>query len=237
MRDDFMTRLDTEYRAYIADISKLPSNEIIERAGEIAGMTEVYNYFKHGSPSEDQIEYLAQAAHPLQEVYGFYTAYPHNDFERIDLIVYEICDKEMFLDPEIEKLHTEHTIRFHRKPSTLAELKTFKKGEESDNFKVEKIIDLTPEQFLHFSRNLIADSPIITENQGAMWHDGTCWYCLLVRSPGISESILVESEGYRYARYCAFVPDYSKLDLKDVPVERYGDKPIPKNKPEPHQER
>ena len=70
-----------------------------------------------------------------------------------------------------------------------------------------------------------------------MRHDGTCWHCLLVRCEGVSESILVESEGYDYARYCAFVPDHRKLDLSDVPVERYGDRPIQKHRPDPQPER
>lgn len=222
MQDDFMNRIDAEYREYIADMSELPKNEIIEKASEIAGMTEIYNYFKHGSPHPDQLKYLAQAAHPLQEVYGFYAAYPRSDFERIDLIVYDICDKDLFLNSDIEKVYAERPICFHRKPSSLAELKAFKRDQEADKFIVEKIIELSPEQFLHFTRNLISDSPIIEQNQKSMWHDGSLWHCLLVRGAGVSESVLVESEGYRYARYCAFVPDYSKLDLIGVPVERYA---------------
>ena len=222
MQDDFMNRIEAEHQEYIADIAKLSKMEIIQKAGEVAGMTEIYNYFKHGNPSAAQIDYLAQAAHPLKETYGWYSAYPHNDFERIDLVIHDICDKDHFADSEIEKFKpAEQNIRFHRKPSDLSELKALRTDREADIFKVERVVELSPEQFLHFSHNLIAESPIITENQEAMWHDGTCWHCLLVRSPGISESILVESEGYDYARYCAYVPDYSKHDFKDVPIVKY----------------
>ncbi len=221
MREDFMKRIEAEHLDYIAGIASLSKQEIIEKAGEIAGMTEVYQYLKNGSTRPDQLEYLAQAAYPLREIYGFYAAYPRNSFEHIDLVIYDICDKDLFLNPEVEKYQAEFHIRFHRKPSNLSELKAYKSDRPADRFKVEKIIELTPEQFLHFSRNLLSDSPIITQNQDFMWHDGECWHCLLVRSPGISESILVESEKYDYARYCAFVPDSEKLDLRDVPIERY----------------
>jgi len=225
MREDFMKRIEAEYLDYIAGIAKLSKQEIIEKAGEITGMTEVYQHLKNGSPTPDQLEYLSQAAHPLREIYGFYEAYPQNSFEHIDLVIYDICDKDLFHDPEVEKLHSEHPIRFHRKPTNLNELKAYKSDRPADRFKVEKIIELTPEQFLHFSSNLLSDSPFIAQNKDCMWHDkgDQCWHCLLVRSAGVSEGILVESEGYDYARYCAVVPDCGKLDLRDIPVERYAD--------------
>jgi len=224
MQDDFINRIEAEYQEYLAGVTKLPKQEIIQKAGEIAGMKEIYDYLKHGSPSEDQLEYLAQAAYPLREVYGYYTAYPRNNFEQIDLSIYDICDKDLFLDPEVEKYRqSEYHIRFHRKPSDLNELKSYRSDREADTFKIEKVVELSSEQFDFFTRNLISDFPFIAENRDCMLYDGACWHCLLVRSPGISESILVESEGYGYARYCAFVPDNSKLDLKEVPVERYGD--------------
>lgn len=224
MQDDFMNRIEAEYKAYLADLERLPRKAIIGRVGEISDMSEVYNYLKYGHPASDEIAYLAQAAYPLREVCGFYRSTPQDRTEQIETVIHNICDKDHFSDSAIEKYSPfEHQIRFHRKPSDLNELKSYKDGHESDVFKVERVVELTPEQFYFFSRNLIADSPVITENKDSMWHDGMYWHCLLVRSPGVSDSILVEFEGYDYARYCAYVPDERMLELKDVPVAQYGE--------------
>ena len=46
-------------------------------------------------------------------------------------------------------------------------------------------------------------------------------HCLLVTTRNIRSGILVNSQGYNYARYAAEVPDKSVLDLRDVPVDHY----------------
>ena len=46
-------------------------------------------------------------------------------------------------------------------------------------------------------------------------------HCLLVTTRNIRGGVLINSEGYDYARYAADVRDKSALDLRDVPVDRY----------------
>ena len=87
---------------------------------------------------------------------------------------------------------------------------------------VAKVIQLTAQQFCHFSANLLQDMPFIAANK-----DLTGWYkevtrCLLVTTRGNRDGILVDSQGYNYARYSAYVPDKRSLNLRDVPVDHYN---------------
>ena len=91
-----------------------------------------------------------------------------------------------------------------------------------NQYKVEKIIELTPEGYEHFTESLISDYPFIADNKEHMWMDNGVYHCLLITTADRKEGLLVESEGYDYARYCADVPDVSALTIGDVPVEKYG---------------
>lgn len=86
---------------------------------------------------------------------------------------------------------------------------------------VVKIIQLSAQQYRHFSANLLQDMPFIAANK-----DLTGWYkevtrCLLVTTRGNRDGILVDSQGYNYARYSAYVPDKRSLNLRNVPVDHY----------------
>ena len=48
--------------------------------------------------------------------------------------------------------------------------------------------------------------------------DSLCWHCVLVKGENSRDGILVDAEGYSYARYAAFAPDCDKLRLQDVPI-------------------
>ena len=65
------------------------------------------------------------------------------------------------------------------------------------------------------------DQVFLFENGDRMWFDPSeaCWHCLLVKGEHSREGILVEAEGYSYARYAAHVPDCSMVRVGDVPVQ------------------
>lgn len=87
---------------------------------------------------------------------------------------------------------------------------------------VVKIIQLTQEQYQHFSTHLLEDMPFIKANRGLTNLDRQgVNHCLLVTTQNIQGGILVDSQGYDYARYTAEVTDKSVLDLRDVPVDHY----------------
>ena len=87
---------------------------------------------------------------------------------------------------------------------------------------VVKIIHLTQEQYQHFSTHLLEDMPFIKANRGLTNLDRQgVNHCLLVTTRKNQDAVLVDSQGYDYPRYTAYVPDKSVLDLRDVVVDHY----------------
>lgn len=86
---------------------------------------------------------------------------------------------------------------------------------------VAKIIQLTQEQYQHFCSHLLEDMPFIKANKDLSSKDKGVTHCLLVTTRNIRGGILVDCQGYDYARYVAEVLDKSALDLRDVPVDHY----------------
>ena len=92
------------------------------------------------------------------------------------------------------------TARFFRKPT--------------------QIVDLQDEthQYRRFQAELLAEKPFIASRTNLTGYDSEtgCFRCLLVTSRKSLDGILVDSEGYHYARYAAYVKDKRTLDLKGV---------------------
>lgn len=72
---------------------------------------------------------------------------------------------------------------------------------------IEKIVELSESEYKSFRTNLLRDSVFISENKEHMYMDrkGT-YHCLLVLGENQPEGVLVESEGYDYARYASLLP-------------------------------
>ena len=75
---------------------------------------------------------------------------------------------------------------------------------------IEKVIELTSQQYDAFSKNMLADYDFIKDNKALQYCDaeGT-YHCILVVGEDGNDGILVESEGSDYARYAAFLPNAS----------------------------
>lgn len=108
---------------------------------------------------------------------------------------------------------------FHRKALDVRKLQ-YDANAKPFRIGVAKIIELTQEQYRHFSTHLLEDMPFIAANKGLMYEAEGVYHCLLVCARNRRDGILVESEGFNYARYAAYVPDKSALDLRGVAVER-----------------
>jgi len=78
---------------------------------------------------------------------------------------------------------------------------------QSSKIIVEKEIRLSSDEFIDFSNNLLKDRDYIKNNLEHMWFDQNTqkWHCLEVTSDDSKETILVESEGYSYARYVSVI--------------------------------
>ena len=89
---------------------------------------------------------------------------------------------------------------------------------------VVKILQLTGQQFRDFSANLLRDMPFLIPNKNLTGYDKGVTRCLLVTTRSRRDGILVDCQGFSFARYSAYVPDKQALDLRDVPVDRYDQK-------------
>lgn len=99
---------------------------------------------------------------------------------------------------------------------------------------VEKVIQLNDEQYQHFLGHIWADMPFLSANKRLTNCDAEgVNHCLLVTTQDIRGGILIDCQGYDYARYAAEIPDRSVLDLRDVPVDHYDQKVRkPRTRPE-----
>ena len=78
---------------------------------------------------------------------------------------------------------------------------------EADWCQIEKVIEISGDDFEEFQYNLMNDYDFIKENIGKMWLDeDDISHCLLVLGEEQPDGILVRSEGASYARYYAFMP-------------------------------
>lgn len=106
------------------------------------------------------------------------------------------------------------------KADHLRDLQDIKK-DKPVRVEVVKVIELTQKQYRHFSSHLLEDMPFIAINRRLMGSSGGVTHCLLVTTRNIRGGLLVDSQGYDYARYTADLPDKSALDLRGVPVDHH----------------
>ncbi|MHB1453932.1 MAG: DUF5049 domain-containing protein [Saccharofermentanales bacterium] len=102
-----------------------------------------------------------------------------------------------------EKLHGE--ALFTGKSVNLIELfdKT-SQGQDKSVYVIEKTVELDRCQYKRFSENLLDDFDFIEANKDLMYVDeDAVWHCILIKHKDSTSGILVESEGYPYARYAA----------------------------------
>ena len=93
-------------------------------------------------------------------------------------------------------------VNFIRKPSNKSELLP------QDEFVIEKIIELDNVIFEMFLNNILEDYDFIKENVDLMYcDDHNVMHCIYVTTKDSDFGVLIESEGYSYARYCAYFPN------------------------------
>jgi hypothetical protein len=81
-----------------------------------------------------------------------------------------------------------------------------------DEFIIEKSVIVTKKQFELFLNDLLADFKVIDENKELMYTDSNgVWHCIFITANESDFGILVQSEGYGWARYSAYL---SKTELE-----------------------
>jgi hypothetical protein len=103
----------------------------------------------------------------------------------------------------------EEDAAFTRKPNSLNDLAAWdKEAKQRSNYIIEKTIILDETGYTYFADNLLADAEFISENLELMFVDKSgIKHCLFITKEGAKDGILVESEGYGYARYAAYLKD------------------------------
>ena len=106
------------------------------------------------------------------------------------------------------------------------------KPAQTIHVEVVRVIHLSAQHFQHFSANLLRDMPFLAPYKDSTSYDNGVTRCLLVTTERHHDGILVNCEGYDYARYSCYVSDKHSLDLRDVPVEHYDLKRQPHDRKE-----
>lgn len=89
-----------------------------------------------------------------------------------------------------------------------------------DKCKIEAVVELDRDQFYSFRNQMVNDFDFILDHLDYMYQDRDgVSHCLLVLGEGDKDGILVESEGYNYARYSALLPnarDYMQKHIQTM---------------------
>ena len=117
----------------------------------------------------------------------------------------------------------ETTINSHfcRKPCCVQDLDD-PQADGLIRVEVVKIIELTGAQYRYFSTHLLEDMPFIIPNKNLTGIDKGLNRCLLITTRKRRDGILVDCQGYNYARYSAYVQNKTVLDLRDVIIDHYN---------------
>ena len=121
---------------------------------------------------------------------------------------------------------SENFASFYRKASSVWELVGKAPFSEKARFQITKVIELPKEQYRRYMNELLRDVSFISRNVSDMGFDGKTetFLCLFVTCRDVNTGLLIEADGFDYARYAAFIPDKKALALDGIPVERANEK-------------
>lgn len=93
----------------------------------------------------------------------------------------------------------------------MTKVNFFRKAHKDDlipknEVKIEKVVTLQINEFRKFEDRLLDNYNFIAENKELMYIDeNDVWHAILITAKEVDYGILVESEGYDYARYAAYI--------------------------------
>ena len=121
---------------------------------------------------------------------------------------------------------SENAASFYRKAASVRDLLDKAPFPEKAQFKITKVIELPKEQYRRYRNELWRDVTFISRNESNMRFDekSETFLCLFVTCRDAINGLLVEAEGFDYARYAAFIPEKSALALDGIPVEHANEK-------------
>lgn len=221
--NEYMKRLDAEYDEFRITVSAYSVDDIMEKAAEIYQICRARDYLRFCDVPDDSLSYVMTAMYPLHEVAAVCRDLDESataDHYVVDAVK-RIFDSRLFDNPSTLKYTNRVPICFHRKIGSLDEILRLPRNREDDRFVVEKIVELSTADFDRFASNLLSPMLFLPygDDRFQVLNDGA-WHCLLVHDAEKNRGMLVDSSGYDYARYAAFVQDTRELDFQNIPVEK-----------------
>ena len=92
---------------------------------------------------------------------------------------------------------------------------------QMDDCRIEKVVELSHEDFCRLKITPLVEQPFIRENKGCMFHRNGIIHCLLALGQGSNDGILVDAEKYDYARLAAYIP--GMRDIVNAQMDRAAD--------------
>lgn len=89
---------------------------------------------------------------------------------------------------------------------------------QMDDCRIEKVVELSYEDFCRLKIAPLEDQAFIAENKDCMFSRDGIAHCLLALSQESRDGVLIESEGYDYPRYAAYIP--GMRDIVNAELER-----------------
>ena len=75
-----------------------------------------------------------------------------------------------------------------------------------DEFVIEKVVEVSIDEFKKFLDDMLGDYEFINAHKDFMYVDrDNVWHAIFVTAKEVDYGILVQSEGYAYARYSAYL--------------------------------
>lgn len=121
---------------------------------------------------------------------------------------------------------SENTACFYRKAASVRDLAAKAPFPEKARFQITKVIELPRNQYRRYMNELWRDVSFISRNGSNMSFDekSETFLCLFVTSRDEISGLLIEADGFDYARYAALIPEKKALALDGIPVERANEK-------------
>ena len=92
---------------------------------------------------------------------------------------------------------------------------------QMDDCRIEKVVELSRDEFYNLKIIPLQDHAFIAENKRYMFCDEEAIHCLLALGPDSHDGVLIESSGYDYPRYAAYVP--GMRDIVNAEMDRAAD--------------
>ena len=92
---------------------------------------------------------------------------------------------------------------------------------QMDDCRIEKVVELSRDEFYNLKIIPLQDHTFIAENKRYMFCDEEAIHCLLALGSDSHDGVLIESSGYDYPRYAAYVP--GMRDIVNAEMDRAAD--------------